>query len=77
MKIFDALFGCWHRRVSFPQTSRQARRRSDSARPTGTYIVCLDCGKEFPYDWNSMRVVSNSRRKRHEHQQVEAEAKAS
>ncbi len=25
---------------------------------TGTYVVCLDCGKELPYDWNSMKVVS-------------------
>jgi hypothetical protein len=22
----------------------------------GTYVVCLDCGKEFDYDWKSMRV---------------------
>jgi len=20
------------------------------------YVVCLDCGKEFDYDWNEMRV---------------------
>ena len=77
MKIFDALFGCWHQRVSFPQTSRQAHLRSAEGRETGTYIVCLDCGKEFAYDWNSMRVVSKSGRRRHERQQVEAEAKAS
>jgi hypothetical protein len=25
---------------------------------TGTYVVCLDCGKELPYDWDSMKVVS-------------------
>lgn len=24
---------------------------------TGTYVVCLDCGKEFAYDWNQMRVL--------------------
>jgi predicted transcriptional regulator len=23
----------------------------------GTYVVCLDCGKEFGYDWREMRVV--------------------
>jgi hypothetical protein len=22
----------------------------------GTYVVCLDCGKEFAYDWRTMRV---------------------
>jgi hypothetical protein len=21
-----------------------------------TYVVCLDCGKEFDYDWEGMRV---------------------
>jgi len=25
---------------------------------TGTYVVCLDCGKEFAYDWKLMKVVS-------------------
>ena len=30
MKIFDALFGCWHKRISFPQTSKQD---SAAARP--------------------------------------------
>jgi hypothetical protein len=22
----------------------------------GTYVTCLDCGKEFAYDWKAMRV---------------------
>jgi RNase P subunit RPR2 len=22
----------------------------------GTYVVCLDCGQEFRYDWKAMRV---------------------
>jgi hypothetical protein len=22
----------------------------------GTYVVCLDCGKEFDYDWQEMRI---------------------
>jgi len=24
---------------------------------TGTYFVCLSCGKEFAYDWDKMRVI--------------------
>jgi hypothetical protein len=20
-------------------------------------VVCLDCGKEFPYDWHEMKVI--------------------
>jgi hypothetical protein len=22
----------------------------------GTYVVCLDCGQEFRYDWKEMRI---------------------
>lgn len=25
---------------------------------TGTYVACLECGKEFPYDWQEMKIVS-------------------
>ena len=56
--VFDMLFGCWHRRYSFPITTRTGQRRSEAAAVTGTYVVCLDCGKEFPYDWRQMKVVS-------------------
>jgi len=55
--IFNALFGCWHRNYSFPITAKRGRR-SPAASLTGTYVVCLDCGKEFPYDWREMRVLS-------------------
>jgi predicted transcriptional regulator len=24
---------------------------------TGIYVVCLDCGRHFDYDWAKMRVV--------------------
>jgi predicted transcriptional regulator len=54
--LLNALFGCWHRNYSFPRTVRQGAR-SAAASVTGTYVVCLDCGKEFPYDWKSMKVV--------------------
>ena len=32
-------------------------RRSEAASVTGTYVVCLDCGREFPYDWSEMKIV--------------------
>ena len=32
-------------------------RRSAAASVTGTYVVCLDCGREFPYDWKEMKMV--------------------
>lgn len=58
--VFDVLFGCTHRRYSFPITSKSAARRTQASKATGTYVVCLDCGKEFGYDWNQMKVLSNS-----------------
>jgi hypothetical protein len=54
--ILDALFGCWHKRMSFPITSRRGQPRPQAAAETGTYVVCLDCGKEFAYDWQNMRM---------------------
>ena len=57
MGFLDALFGCRHERLSFPITIRGVRRRTNAASLTGTYIVCLDCGHEFPYDWSEMRVI--------------------
>jgi hypothetical protein len=59
MSLFDLVFGCSHRHCSFPITVRDKLRRSEAASVTGTYVVCLDCGKEFPYDWNEMRLVSS------------------
>ncbi len=56
--MLDMFFGCWHKRYSFPITTKAGHRRSEAAAVTGTYVVCLDCGKEFPYDWQEMKVVS-------------------
>ena len=58
MGFLDALFGCSHKKLSFPITVRGPQRRStQAASVTGTYVVCLDCGHEFPYDWTQMKVV--------------------
>jgi len=50
--ILDSLFGCSHRRLTRPITPV-----SKPGVPSGeTYVVCLDCGKQFSYDWNHMRI---------------------
>jgi hypothetical protein len=59
-KVFEVLFGCWHTHYSFPMTVKPGSRRNKAASLTGTYVVCLDCGKEFAYDWQSMKVVSST-----------------
>jgi hypothetical protein len=58
-KIMDAMFGCRHARYSFPITVRADSRRNPTTQLTGTYVACLDCGKEFPYDWHAMKVVGS------------------
>jgi hypothetical protein len=45
--LLNKLFGCVHRKTTFPMT---AGRNLDR-----TYVVCLDCGTEFRYDWKRMR----------------------
>jgi hypothetical protein len=58
-KIMDAVFGCRHARYSFPITMRAGARRGTSAMRLGTYVVCLDCGREFAYDWQEMRIADS------------------
>lgn len=60
INFVDMLFGCWHNNYSFPISTRSGQRRSEAARATGTYVVCLDCGKEFAYDWKQMKVVNGN-----------------
>lgn len=64
-KLLEALFGCRHARYSFPVTVRRTKqRRPQAAALTGTYVVCLDCGKEFAYDWQAMQVITSPDRHR-------------
>ena len=62
-KFFNSLFGCWHSHYSFPITVRGGARRKGAAALAGTYVVCLDCGKEFPYDWQEMKVITSTPQK--------------
>jgi len=51
----DLLRGCTHSRMTFPFTPRRRNGAPNAARGA-TYVVCLDCGKEFDYDWKEMRI---------------------
>ena len=53
--ILNTLFSCSHRRTTFPLTPAK-RNVCAGAATARTYVVCLDCGKEFAYDWEEMRV---------------------
>ena len=50
--ILNLLFRCPHRRLSRPLTPP----RRAGAIPGETYVVCLDCGKQFSYDVKWMRI---------------------
>jgi len=56
-RLLEVLFGCSHKNFSFPITKRRGQRHSLATAPVGTYVVCLDCGQEFAYDWQQMKVV--------------------
>lgn len=53
--ILNALFSCTHQRTTFPLTPGR-KKMAPSATRLNTYVVCLDCGKEFAYDWDGMRI---------------------
>lgn len=55
MAVVDWLFGCSHRRTTFPRTSRVAAGAGQAAKAE-TYVACLQCGRQIPYDWSSMRI---------------------
>jgi hypothetical protein len=50
--ILNLMFRCSHRRLTRPVTPV-----SKAGVPHGeTYVVCLDCGKQFAYDLKEMRI---------------------
>ena len=50
--VLNLLFRCSHRRLTRPVApiTKAGQPHSQS------YVVCLDCGKEFAYDWQSMKI---------------------
>lgn len=54
---------CRHRNTTQPFTASTAVAVASGAswEPVGAgpshYVVCLDCGRKFTYDWNAMRIV--------------------
>jgi len=58
-------FSCGNKNLSFPITKKPGQRLLPAAQLTGTYVACLDCGREMPYDWNKMKVLTNREVKKH------------
>jgi hypothetical protein len=67
--MFQRLFqflslGCHHRRISKPFAAARAQSSSggewDSVHGQvggSHYVVCLECGKKFGYDWSQMKMI--------------------
>jgi TonB family protein len=49
--VLNLLFRCPHKRITRPITPA-----SRAGLPNKTYVVCLDCGKQFSYDLKEMRI---------------------
>ena len=60
--LYVLLGSCPHDRYAFPMRVQPRQCRSEAAGVTGTYVVCLDCGKKLAYSWDEMKVVSASSR---------------
>ena len=60
--VLNAFFGCSHQRTTFPITP--GRRKAGATPTLATYVACLDCGKEFPYDWQEMKVIDSQAEQR-------------
>jgi hypothetical protein len=50
--VLNLLFRCPHRRITRPITPVMMPGKPHG----GTYVVCLECGKQFAYDAREMRI---------------------
>jgi len=51
--LIDFFLGCSHPRTSWPQSPRGGGRM---------WVCCLECGAEFDYDWDRMKIIWRPRR---------------
>jgi hypothetical protein len=54
--IWNLLFRCQHRRTTFPLTPARPKGADPAEKHADMYVVCLDCGKQFVYDWEKMKL---------------------
>ncbi len=54
---------CRHKNISYPfsaaspSVTRSGSDWDNVSTPATHYVVCLDCGRKFQYDWQNMRIV--------------------
>src|SRR5690242_7050834 len=50
--MWNLFFGCRHRSITRPRTPMHKA----GTQPGQTYVACLECGKQFHYDFTTMRL---------------------
>ena len=55
--LLNLLFRCRHRQLTRPLSAA-----SPKDAPHKAYVVCLDCGKQFDYDLQEMRIKKPAKR---------------
>lgn len=51
-----SILGCPHDHLSFPMVTREKPGGTVTRfEPLQPHVTCLDCGREFWYDWQRMR----------------------
>jgi hypothetical protein len=55
LRFVASIFGCVHAHMTFPRTVTRP------GQVPNTYVVCLDCGREFPYDWKQMKMMKSEK----------------
>ena len=56
---------CQHKHISKPFPVEMAAASTSSSQDwepvqsahAGHYVVCLDCGRQFSYDWSEMKII--------------------
>jgi hypothetical protein len=66
-QLFRRLFFCRCTRLGMPITVPNGRKIGQW-KAGQTYIVCLDCGTEYPYDWKDMRRLEQPKARKAERQ---------
>ena len=61
--IWNLFAGCTHKKTTFPLSVRAGKNNRNQSAGYDTYVVCLDCGKEFAYSWDEMRIVPDAGRR--------------
>ena len=68
--IKSILFGCQHEQLTWPQSPRRVGPVHPFDRHARPNVTCINCGSEFEYDLNHMRVGRRVFPPHHQHPDI-------